>query len=1133
MSLKLTFHPRSSIMQSRLFRTMSFAVVVLLLPAIVHAQQTGEEIDVNVLDHGESVAPSKAGTFLNGYRRTIAGELISYRSSHPDAEIALLVRARMETHSISWATDTVPEIYQGQQYRFIWLAGLEREGFQNPNEVHSFDLFVNGDRWFTFKNLKDSTAKLWTVRSANGAELSFEATMVDRAGDLFGNMYLSVPKRLAVPGKPLTLQVVGENAGSGDWCMTFQYSFSFEPRVRVEPALLREQNRESQLLRLSLDNLNEGRTVQITAGSRVMAPRPLQVGANVFYVSVDASNTRKMIPVFFAINGKPISRRYATLDPVKRREIYLLSYSHNDIGYTDLQPNIEKKQWRNLVEALRIIKRTKDYPEGARYKWNMEVLWSLDGYLRQATDSMRAEVMQAIRDGSIGLNAFYANVLTGLAGAVEMNHLTEFARSLENTSAVPITTALVSDVPGFSWGVVSSLAQSGVRYFSSSPNSGDRIGYTLDDWGDKPFYWLSQSGKEKILMWVAGASYASFHEGSLSKLGDEKVFKMLRKLDETNYPYQIVQMPYTVGGDNGPPDPELPDFVKRWNEKYASPRLIIATHEQMFRDFERRYGSALPTYSGDFTPYWEDGAASSAFETAENRQAADRLSQSEALWAMRAPELYPENEFAAAWRNVILYDEHTWGAYNSISEPDLPFVKGQWAIKRNFAVDADSLSRDLLRRIVPPQEGHQKSGNAFDVYNTQSWPRTDIVYLTRENSSVGDLVIDEAGNRIPSQRLSSGELVIFIKDLAPMCAKRFFVKKGGAFTEGNVSVSGHTVRNGLLSLSVNQKNGAIESLLWKRNGLQLVDVGDWAGLNEFLYVPGKNPEDAKSLSNVSVTVKERGKLVSSLLVRGDAPGCKSFSYEARVYDGIGRIDLIDEFDKDTVRAKEGVHIAFPFSIQDGQLRYDVAFSVVRPDSDQLPGSCKNFFSVQSWVDVSNDQRGITWASPDAPLIEIGAINAEKPWMKKTGSTQTFFSYVMNNYWHTNYKADQGGETTFRYSILPHGVFEGAEATKFGIEQRQPLVVTPAESSRILNRPLFELEPATVVMLSTRPLPREHAWLLLLYNPTNLPRTVTLHWNRDVKVSMCLSDGFGRNGDEVENSLEVAAYGSCYVRVNRK
>ena len=73
----------------------------------------------------------------------------------------------------------------------------------------------------------------------------------------------------------------------------------------------------------------------------------------------------------------------------------------------------------------------------------------------------------------------------------------------------------------FALWIVPALAHSGVRYFASAPNPGDRIGHVLKQWGDAPFYWTSQSGQEKVLMWVAGASYASFHEGDLARLGDE------------------------------------------------------------------------------------------------------------------------------------------------------------------------------------------------------------------------------------------------------------------------------------------------------------------------------------------------------------------------------------------------------------------------------------------------------------------------------------------------------------------------------------------------------------------------------------------------------------------------------------
>ena len=71
--------------------------------------------------------------------------------------------------------------------------------------------------------------------------------------------------------------------------------------------------------------------------------------------------------------------------------------------------------------------------------------------------------------------------------------------------------------------------------------------------------------------------------------------------------------------------------------------------------------------------------------------------QAETLSAMLDPRKYPAEQFFEAWRNVILYDEHTWGArqYN-VTDYDVPFVKDQWKIKQAFALDGDAQSRKLL-----------------------------------------------------------------------------------------------------------------------------------------------------------------------------------------------------------------------------------------------------------------------------------------------------------------------------------------------------------------------------------------------------------------------------------------------------
>jgi alpha-mannosidase len=848
---------------------------------------------------------------------------------------------------------------------------------------------------------------------------------------------------------------------------------------------------------------------------------------------IEAVSSAQEIPVLIKVDDEVISSSTVTVQPITKRDIYLLSYSHNDIGYTDLQPNIERKQWSHIDQALELIKKTQNYPFEARYKWNMEVLWALESYLKQAPEEKRTEVINAIRDGYIGLNALYANVLTGLANSTEMTHFLDFARQFSQSHNIPITTALVSDIPGFTWGIVTALAQSGVKYFASAPNPFDRIGYTLETWGDKPFYWTSQSGEEKILTWVAGASYASFHEGEMIRVGENKIMKLMRKLDENNYPYNIVHLPYTIGGDNGPPDPNLSDFVKQWNEKYVSPRMIIATHGEMFREFEQHYGAILPSFSGDFTPYWEDGAASTALETALNRNAVDRLIQSEALWSLLAPHNFPEREHAAAWRNVVFYDEHTWGAHNSVSEPDLPFVKNQWKIKREFARMADSLSRELLSQAVRPTIQPSSTETALDVYNTNSWTRTDVLIVSTELSTTGDLVVDEQGKRLPSQRLSTGELAFLAKDVPPLSAKRFYIKKGKTEIKGSAKAAGNSLENDLALLTINKLTGAIERFVWKKKDIQLVDGSKNSGLNEYFYVAGKDPEHAQHLTNVKIRVKEQGRLFASLLIEADAPGCKRFSSEIRLIDGLDRVDVINALDKEAVRKKEGVHFAFPFRVPQGQLRYDVASGIVKPEEDQLSGSCKNFFSVQSFVDISNNDYGVTWATVDAPLMEIGDIHAEAPWMKTIEPSQTFYSYVMNNYWHTNFKAAQEGLVWFRYSIQPHEKYHSDAAVRFGIEQRQPLIVALAGAASKPAPSLFQLQPSSVIATSIKPVENGRAWLLHFYNPTGQSQFTQLHWNEPMPVRFFRSNSFGKAGDRIEDGFTLPAFGSRIIRIEKQ
>jgi len=98
----------------------------------------------------------------------------------------------------------------------------------------------------------------------------------------------------------------------------------------------------------------------------------------------------------------------------------------------------------------------------------------------------------------------------------------------------------------------------------------------------------------------------------------------------------------------------------------------------------------------------------------------------------------------------------------------------------------------------------------------------------------------------------------------------------------------------------------------------------------------------------------------------------------RLVSGLDRVEIIDTIDKKAVRSVEGVHIGFGFNIPSPAVRINIPWGVIQPETGQLAGACKNWFSVERWVDISNDQLGVTWATLEAPLLEVGGLTANLP-----------------------------------------------------------------------------------------------------------------------------------------------------------
>ncbi len=1067
--------------------------------------------------------------WLCGFTEAIFGETIVYESPHSDVKDALIARATDGKSAIEWRVE-LPETAESQ-LNLVWLAGMGTNLGENE-----FTMSINGKEEFRFSTKNEM---IWKLEQSNGLALSFDGIEFDKHGDLFGYNILSIDRDKYQSGNELTITITGENAGSNVWYMAFDYQLNSSVKIIPEQAVIKTHKGNKQSVMIELVHLGDSGERKVAIDNDPEETIPVKLGLNKCNILLNPTEVARERKIEISDEEQSLYSGSFTQYPVEKRNLHILHHSHTDIGYTELQTTVEKMHWKYIDEAIELAEKFRNYPEGARFKWNIEVLWPLQSYLERADEAKKKKFVEAVNKGFIGLNAAYSNQLTGLARDEEMINTFAFARELKETYGLDINSSMITDIPGTSWGMVTAMSLNGIKYYSSGPNYqpnlphwGDRIGYTLRQWGDKPFYWISSSGEEKVLFWVAGKGYSMFHggdKGRITQVGEKRILDYMRELFDKKYPYELVQMRYTIKGDNGPPDEFLSDFVKTWNEKYITPKITISTTEELFSEFEERYGKELPEYAGDFTPYWEDGALSTARENAMSRNSAEVLSEITALWMISGKENFPSAKAKEAWKNVLLFTEHTWGAYNSVSEPDADFVKGQWEIKQNMAEKGAELSRQIADEFsnIP----REKEIEELDVLNSNSWNRSGVVYIPKEYKLKGNCAKDVSGNLYPTQKLSDGSLAVLIDNVQAMGKKRIIFSDSEIGQKGDCKAEGNKISNGKISLEIDKETGSVSSMIW--NGKELVNSAEGRKLNEYLYVAGADPKDAKGTENVKISVKEEGPVVVSLLIESDAAGCNKLIREIRLTSDSEIVEIINRVDKKGIREKEGVHFAFPMNVPDGVVSWDVPFGKVEPDKDQLEGSCKNHISIQRMADVTNSEYGVSFYSPDAPLIELGNITAEvwnlsqdRPWMKDIPQTETIYSYVMNNYWHTNYKADQEGEVLFRYYLRPHLADEpGGKRDKSGIELTQPLIL--ANHSENKGEFGIDLTGYSSFVTALYPIEKGNGVVAVIHNPSTKKELLPLKGKREIY----LSDLFGEK-KEVISEIEIPSYGTRVILIEK-
>ena len=868
------------------------------------------------------------------------------------------------------------------------------------------------------------------------------------------------------------------------------------PRLEVNPTalLVRDGRAAKRIVRLTVDmpgDVPAEAAVKAFFDGRPQAPDPaalrLVPGTNSLDIRLPepAKPVTARFEVRWTAAGAPVSlSREIALAPARHWSVYLFHHSHTDIGYTELQSRVARNHVEYIDSVIKYCRETEGYPDDAKFRWNIEITWPLENFIRTRPEADVRALMALIKAGRVELSALYLQVSDAFAHE-EIVRTVDAARELARRYGFDIRSAMNNDVNGFAWSLPQIFRQAGVRYFASGINE-TRSRAPLRR--PNAFWWESPDGS-RILHWNGEHYLFANYDLALHEAVDRsapKVGEYLAKLEARgDYPQDIIA--FNVGAwttDNCPPGRQLSDLVKEWNERFVSPKLRLATMREFFERMEKRYGASLPVHKLGWPDYWTDGVASTAFETGLNRIAHNEIITAEKISALAAKLdqagtfMFPAAEIRAGHASSMLYDEHTWGAHNSIDQPWSELARGQWAAKSGFAYDARETSRTLLRRGSEALAKLIAAGGAeFAVFNPLSWARTDVVPVALPagplRAAKGKLrVIDRRrGSEAKFQLQGEDTLLVLARDIPAMGYAVFGVEIGGPAAGAGPAerpAAGDrpgAIENKYYRVTVDPKTGGISSLFDKELGRELVDRACPWPLNAYVY---EQPEGGrKAVDDMTkravfhrwaamaskVEESERGPVASSLVVKSSPKMCSSLEQRIVLYDDIKRIDLVNILNKEETFEPEAVYFAFPFSVGPGAsapgVRFEIAGADMAPGTEQLPGTTLDWQTAQHWVEFSGQEARVVWSPVEAPLVQFGDINTGK-WQKKFVPANAWvFSYAMNNYWMTNFKASQEGLVEFRYSltsappaVAAAGVGPASDrvsSTRFGWEVHTPLV----------------------------------------------------------------------------------------------
>ncbi|HXA00222.1 MAG TPA: polysaccharide lyase family protein [Candidatus Dormibacteraeota bacterium] len=808
------------------------------------------------------------------------------------------------------------------------------------------------------------------------------------------------------------------------------------------------------------------------------------------------------------------------LDPQKKWTLYVVPHVHLDIGYTDYQAKVSAIHARILDEAMDL---TAKHPA---FRFSADGEWILEQFLKNRSPEEKQRLIDAIQHRRIFIPAQQANLLTGFPTAETLIRSLYPSANFSRKNGTPFDYANITDVPSYSWSYASILAAAGIPYFLAGSNN-DRAPVLLQGKLNQntPMYWEGPD-KKKVLFWYS-RHYEQmqflFGLPPLVATGEEVLPLFLQMYQRPEYRANAAII-FGTQVENTDLFPQQAELADRWNAEHAYPHVEYSGFRDALEAIAKQFGDNIPTLRGDGGPYWEDGIGADAFYAAMERENESRAPSAEKFSTISSlvnPRIAVDPaELGKMWSSMALMDEHTWLSADSVSDPTSDEARNQLSAKDSLAIDARSQRDSLLRSsLASLADSINAPVGSVLVFNSLNWKRHGLVNMDLDKDS--EIVDRTTDSLVPFSVLREGNgfrrVEFLAKDVPAVGYKVFFARRATTVASDIAATSATTLESKFYRVELDPASGAVKSIFDKQLGKELVDLKSQHRFGQYLYVSGGDKEPNSILQyravspppELQIHPASNGHLISTertpygwrARMESTTENTPKLITEIRLFENEKKIEFIESVTKNDVLAKEAVYFAFPFAMSHPQFQYEIQNGVVDPSKDMYPGAGHDWFSVQHWVSVSQDGVTGTVMPLDAPLVTLGDIN-RGAWPMEFGERPgTIFSYAMNNYWHTNYRASQSGDFCFRYVVTSGAGIDAATLGKMGWEEFTPLErdeITSQDKALDVARPFdgkeasfLQIGDARVLFETWKPAEDGHGTVVRLLDLGGEERTVKI------------------------------------------